>query len=87
MEDLPWREMETEDKEAGSPMPWKVMSKNWPERPKKGETKEWKDIEKMGDEEIAIFTDGSMSKGKTGYGIVAYTKASLEQGGAEWEQA
>ena len=87
MEDIPWKEMETEDKETGSPMPWKIKSGNQPTRPKKGETREWKDIEKIGEGEIAIFTDGSMSKGKTGYGIVAYTKESLEQGGAEWEQA
>ena len=83
----PWKEMKTEDREAGSPMPWKVKSRNQPERPRRGETKEWKEIEKMGNKEIAIFTDGSMSKGKVGYGIAAYTKESLEQGGAEWEQA
>ena len=87
MEGIPWRKMETEDKEAGSPMPWKVRSENQPERPRKGETKEWNDIARMGEEEIAVFTDGSMSKGKVGYGIVAYTKESLEHGGAYWEQA
>ena len=87
MKDIPWRKMGTEAKEAGSPMPWKIKSENQPERPRKGGMKEWKDIEKIGNEEIAIFTDGSMSKGRVGFGIVAYTKESLEQGGAEWEQA
>ena len=87
MEGIPWREMETEDKEDGSPMPWKVRSENRSERLRKGETKEWKEIARMGEAEIAVFTDGSMSKGKIGYGIVAYNKESLEQGGALWEQA
>ena len=87
MKDIPWRKMRTEVEEAGSPMPWKIKSENQPKQPKRGETKEWKDIERIGREEIAIFTDGSMSKGKVEYGIVAYTRESLEQGGAEWEQA
>ena len=87
MEGLPWKEMGIEEKEAGSPMPWKVKSRNQPERPARGETREWKDVAKMSEGEIGIFTDGSMSKERTGYGIVVYTKESLEMGGAEWEQA
>ena len=79
--------MKDEDKSVRNFTPWKVRSTKEPVRPKGGETKEWSEISKTGDNEIAIFIDGSMKKGRVGFGIVAYTKKSLEKGRSEWEQA
>ena len=79
--------MGSEDNNNENITPWRIKSTKEPERPRRGETKEWGEIAQMGDEEIAIFTDGSMKKGKVGFGIVAYTKESLEKGRSEWERA
>ena len=87
LEGIPWRKMRDVDKNTEDLTPWRIRSTKEPERPKGGETKEWEEIIQMGDGEIAVFTDGSMKKGKVGFSIVAYTTKSLEKGESEWEQA
>ena len=82
-----WRRMKTEDREAGSSLPCKIKSTREPRIPERGDTAEWEKVKGIGGTEIAIFTDGSLMDGKTGYGIVAYTEKSLREGKAEWEEA
>ena len=78
--------MEIESKGRGSTIPWKLKSANKPGRITEGKTTEWEETEKIEGGEIAIFTDGSLRGGKAGYGIAAYTNASIEKGKTEWEE-
>ena len=59
-----WLKMETEDREAGSSLPWKVKSTKKPRIPKRGDTEEWEKIREIGGKEVAIFTDGSLKEGR-----------------------
>ena len=77
------KEMEIESKGKGSTLPWKVKSTNKPGHMSKGKTKEWEEVEKLEEGELAIFTDGSLKGEKVGYGIAVYTKKSIEKGKRE----
>ena len=79
--------MEIESKGKGSTLPWKIRSTNMPGRMSEGKTAEWEKIKNIEAGELAIFTDGSLKGGKVGFGIVAYTAASIEKGKTEWEEA
>ena len=82
-----WKEMEIESKGKGSILQWKVRSANLPGRMSEGNTAEWDKIRNIEAGELAIFTDGSLRGGKVGYGIAAYTAASIKEGKTEWEEA
>ena len=56
--------MELESKGKGSTLPWKVKSTNKPGHMSEGKTKEWEEVERIGEGELAIFTDGSLKGGK-----------------------
>ena len=87
LEGVEWRRMKTEDRAAGSPLPWKIKLTRKPKIPGRGETEDWEKVKGIGEKEIAIFTDGSLKDGKTGYGIAAYTEQSLRKGKTEWVEA
>ena len=57
-----WMRMKTEDREAGSSLPWKIKSTKEPRVPERGDTEEWEKIKKIGGKEVAIFTDGSLKE-------------------------
>ena len=44
---------------------------------------DWEKIKNIEPGELAIFTDGSLRKGKVGFGIAAYTAESIEKGKTE----
>ena len=82
-----WKTLEAESKGRGSTLPWKVKSTNLPGRMSEGDTTDWEKTKNIGAGELAIFTDGSLKGEKVGYGIAAYTEASIEKGKTEWEEA
>ena len=82
-----WKEMEIESKGKGITLPWKIKSANLPGHVSEGDTADWEKIRDLGAGELAIFTDGSLRGGRVGYGIAAYTEASIERGKTEWEEA
>ena len=87
MKGIGWKEMEIESKGKGSTLPWKIKSANLPGHMSEGDTADWEKIRDIGAGELAIFTDGLLRGGRVGYGIAAYTEASIEKGKTEWEEA
>ena len=82
-----WEEMKIESKGRGSTLPWKIKSRNKSGCVTPGKTTEWEEVKTIGENEIAIFTDGSLRGGKVGYGIEAYTRDSIRKRETEWEEA
>ena len=79
--------MEIGSKGKGSTLPWKIKSTNLPGQLNEGKTAEWEKIRDIETGDLAIFMDGSLKGGKAGFGIAAYTAASIEEGKTEWEEA
>ena len=86
MKGIGWKEMDIESKGRGSTLLWKVKSMNKSGHMSEGKTREWEEVEEIGEGELAIFTDGSLKGGKVGYRIAAYTKESIREGKTEWEE-
>ena len=84
---IEWRTLEAESEGKGSTLPWKIRSANQPGRLREGKEVDWEKIKDIEPGELAIFTDGSLRKGKVGFGIAAYTAKSIEKGEREWEEA